>query len=110
MFFGSDYIALIFAYTDQSASLAPMISSVLNLLCFFLLALPAGMMSAMTFQSVGKGTTSLVITIFRALIIELVLAYFLGIVLGYGEAGIYSGMVLAAAIGSIIAMYGVNYI
>ncbi len=103
MFFGSDYIALLFAYSDQSASLAPMISSVLKILCFFLLAIPAGIMSAMVFQGVGKGFTSLAITVFRALIIELLLAYFLGLVLGFGEAGIYSGMVLAAAIGSVIA-------
>ena len=103
MFFGSDYIALLFAYSDQSASLAPMISSVLKILCFFLLAIPAGMTSAMVFQGVGKGFTSLAITVFRALIIELLLAYFLGLVLGFGEAGIDSGMVLAAAIGSVIA-------
>jgi Na+-driven multidrug efflux pump len=75
----------------------------LKILCFFLLAIPAGIMSAMVFQGVGKGFTSLAITVFRALIIELLLAYFLGLVLGFGEAGIYSGMVLAAAIGSVIA-------
>lgn len=103
MFFGSDYIALLFAYTDQSAALAPMISFVLKILCFFLLALPAGMVSSMSFQGVGKGTTSLIITVFRALLIELILAYLLGIVLGFGQAGIYAGMVSAAAIGSVIA-------
>ncbi len=103
MFFGSDYISLIFAYTDQSAVLAPMISEVLKILCFFLLALPAGMMSAMVFQGVGKGFTSLAITIFRALILELLLAWFFGLFLGWGEAGIYIGMVLAATIGSVIA-------
>ena len=105
MFFGADYISMIFTYTDQSASLAPMIANVLRILCFFLLAIPAGMMSAMTFQGVGKGMTSLAITIFRALLIEIALAYLLGIVLGYGVSGIYTGMVLAAVIGTIVS-YG----
>lgn len=105
MFFGADYISMIFTYTDQSASLAPMIANVLRILCFFLLAIPAGMMSAMTFQGVGKGMTSLAITIFRALLIEIALAYILGIVLGFGVSGIYSGMVLAAVIGTIVS-YG----
>ena len=103
MFFGSDYIALLFAYSDQSAVLAPMISRVLKIMCFFLLAFPAGMMSSMVFQGVGKGFTSLAITVLRALVFELLLAYFLGLVLGYGETGIYMGMVLAAALGSLIA-------
>ncbi|MBE6493303.1 MAG: MATE family efflux transporter [Methanosphaera stadtmanae] len=105
MFFGSDYISMIFTYTDQSAALSPLISNILRILCFFLLAIPAGMMSAMTFQGVGKGMTSLAITIFRALLIEIALAYILGIVLGLGVNGIYSGMVLAAVVGTIVS-YG----
>jgi putative MATE family efflux protein len=103
MFFASDYIALLFAYTDQSAMLAPLISEVLKILCFFLLAVPAGMISSMVFQGIGKGVISFIITLFRALILEIALAYFLGVTLGLGQDGVYLGMVLAAAIGTIIA-------
>lgn len=103
MFFGSDYIALLFAYTDQSAMLAPLISEVLKILCLFLLAVPAGMISAMVFQGIGKGVISFVITLFRALLLEIALAYFFGVILHLGQRGIYGGMVLAAAIGSVIA-------
>lgn len=103
MFFGSDYIALLFAYTPESAYLAPLISSALKILCLFLIAMPAGIMSSMSFQGVGKGLISFIITVCRAIIFEIICAYILGIILGFGEIGVYSGLVLGCCLGSILS-------
>ncbi len=54
------------------------------------------------FQGVGRGTTALIITIIRSLIGEVVLAYFMGIVMGFGYTGIYVGLVIGSFIGSMI--------
>ena len=105
MFFGSDYIALLFAYTPESAPLAPLISNALKILCLFLIAMPAGIMSSMTFQGVGKGLTSFIITLCRSIIFEIIFAYIIGIMLGFGELGIYVGLVIGCACGSLLS-YG----
>ena len=58
------------------------------------------------FQGVGKGTSSLLITIIRSLFAEVVLAYLFGIVLGYGEMGIFAGVIIGSFIGS---MFGYSW-
>ena len=103
MFFGSDYIALLFAYTPESAPLAPLISKALKILCLFLIAMPAGIMSSMTFQGVGKGLTSFIITLCRSNIFEVIFGYVIGIVLGFGEFGVYAGLVIGCACGSLLS-------
>lgn len=96
-------LSLIFAYTGASAGLAPRIASLLRIVCFFVLAVNFGMMPAMLFQGVGKGFTSLVLTTLTALIFEVICSYILGIALGWGEYGIYCGVVLGACIGALIS-------
>ena len=65
MFVFSAPLAAMFSYTSASAELSPQIATAISILSLFVLAVPHGMMSAMVFQGVGKGTYSLIITLLR---------------------------------------------
>lgn len=97
------YIAMIFAYTPQSAPLAPTIAAFLQVMCFFYIFMPPGVMSGSVFQGVGKGMTSLTLTFLRNLAFIVVFAYLLAIPLGMGEQGVWWGIVAGDIAGSAVA-------
>ena len=92
-------IASIFTYSPESAHLAPSIAAFLGIMCFFYPFVSPGLISSSLFQGVGKGMTSLTLNILRNLLFIAVFAYLLGIVLGYGEHGIWWGIVAGDIIG-----------
>ncbi|MGB9979629.1 MATE family efflux transporter [Methanobacterium sp.] len=96
------YIAMIFAYTPQSASLAPSIAAFLQVMCFFYIFMPPGVMSSSTFQGVGKGMTSLTLTALRNLVFIAIFAYLFAIFLGLGEYGVWWGIVAGDILGGIV--------
>ncbi|MDP3562933.1 MAG: MATE family efflux transporter [Methanoregula sp.] len=96
-------IATIFTYSPDSAHLAPEIALFLATMCFFYPFIPPGIMSGSIFQATGKGMTSLVISVLRNLVFIAVFAYLFGIVLGFGEHGIWWGIVAGDIIGGTIA-------
>lgn len=96
-------IAYIFSYSSSSANLSPIIANALRVLCFFLLGVPLGVTAANIFQGVGKGTTSLILTTLRELVLVSIFASVFGIIFNWGEIGVYCGMVIGGAIGSVIA-------
>jgi putative MATE family efflux protein len=96
-------IAVIFTYSPDSAYLAPEIAAFLATMCFFYPFVPPGVMSGSVFQATGKGLTSLVITLLRNLVFIAVFAYLIGIVLGFGEHGIWWGIVAGDILGGIVS-------
>lgn len=102
MFIFAPQIALIFTYNASTAVLADQIIVVIRVLALFLLSIPVGIVASMTFQGVGKGFTSLIITTFRSLIFEAVFAYLFGIVFGWGLVGMYFGLVFGCALGAVL--------
>ncbi|KZX12968.1 MATE family efflux transporter [Methanobrevibacter curvatus] len=96
----SPQIAQIFSYSDTAGGLPEAIAQVLQILSFFLVDMPFGLVSSMVFQGVGKGHMSLLITMCRSLIFEAILAYLFGFVFGGGIIGLYIGIVLGSFIGS----------
>lgn len=98
----SKQIAYAFSYTSASAAMAPELATAISILSLFVLAIPFGIMSSMVFQGVGKGINSLIITVLRSLILESVFAYVLGIVLGWGESGVYIGVLLGCFVGGMV--------
>lgn len=102
MYIFAPQIATVFAYTSSSAALAAEIAKALSILTLFVLAIPHGMMSAMMFQGVGKGTYSLIITLARSLILESVFAYIFCFIFGWGIIGIYAGLVFGCFVGGTL--------
>ncbi|EKF85582.1 MATE family efflux transporter [Methanobacterium formicicum] len=96
-------IAWLFSYSANSADLTPMIAEFLRIFCVFFIAIPFGLASTAVFQAAGKGTTSLIMVIIRDLIMSLSVAYLLGVILGWGEQGVYWGIVIGVIIGSAIS-------
>jgi putative MATE family efflux protein len=97
------YIAMIFAYSPETAYLAPNIAAFLQVMCFFYIFVPPGVMSGSVFQGVGKGINSLILTVLRQLIFVAVFAYFLAIPLGWGQQGVWWGIVAGNTAGSAFA-------
>lgn len=97
----SGQISYIFSYTAEGAHLAPSIAAFLATMCIFYPFVPPGIMSSSIFQGTGKGMTSLVINILRNLVFMATSAYLLGIVLGFGESGIWWGIVIGDVLGGI---------
>ncbi len=102
-FIFAPYIAMIFAYTPQSAPLAPTIAAFLQVMCFFYIFMPPGVMSGSVFQGVGKGMTSLTLTLLRNLAFIVVFAYILAITFGLGQQGVWWGIVAGDIAGSAVA-------
>ena len=96
-------IALLFTYSETTAYLTPRIASFLRVISVLLVFMPAGMLSLSVFQGTGRGFTSLVINLFRGLAFVAVFVVLFGIVLGYGETGVWIGIVLGNILGSMVA-------
>jgi len=100
-------ISMVFAYSS-SAALAPGIAQLIKIMIIFIYAVCLGMVSAMMFQGVGKGFTSLILTFIRALLLEVLFSYIFGVLMGMGEYGIYYGVVIGGFIGGIISFTWAN--
>ena len=96
-------IASIFAYSAQSSFMAPSIAAFLQVMCLFLIIVPFGIVASSIFQGMGRGVTSLILTVIREVLFISVFAYFLSFVLGIGEHGIWWGIVIGGAFGCAIA-------
>ena len=108
-FIFAEPLSHIFAYSTNSTLLSERITEAIRILCFFLLAMPLGIIAGNLFQSMGKGTIALIFTILRALILEIVFAGLFGFVLGWNDVGIYAGLVCGMAVGSILSFGYLNY-
>jgi len=96
-------ISGIFAYSSQSAFLAPSIASFLQVMCLFYIIVPLGITASSIFQAMGKGITSLILTVIREVAFISVFAYLFAFVLGIGEHGVWWGIVIGGACGCTIA-------
>jgi Na+-driven multidrug efflux pump len=65
--------------------------------------MPPGVMSSSIFQAVGKGTTSLILTVLRELVFATLFAYIFAIPLGMGQQGVWWGIVTGNIFGGINA-------
>ena len=109
LFIFAEPLSFIFSYSTDSSILAPKIVEALHILSFFLLLVPFGIVSGNLFQSMGKGTISLALTIFRAFILEMVFAGLFAFVLNWGAPGIYAGTVVGMSVGSMVAYGFINF-
>ena len=102
-FIFSDYLAIMFSYSSSSASLAPLISEFLKIMCLYIIPVPLGVVAGNVFQAFGKGTASLLLTANRSLILDVIFCAIAAFVLSAGAVGIYWGIVIGDIVGSIMA-------
>ena len=102
-FIFAPYISYFFTYSPESIGLRSEFTEFFRATCLFYLFVPLGICSSSVFQGLGKGLNSLLLTIIRTLVLVSVFAYILAIPLGLGQTGVWYGLVLGNACGSIIA-------
>ncbi|MGZ7048025.1 MAG: MATE family efflux transporter [Methanobacterium sp.] len=102
-YFFAPYIANIFAYSSESAFMAPSIAAFLQVMCLFFVVVPLGITASSVFQAMGKGMTSLALTVIREVLFISVFAYIFAFTLGLGSHGVWWGIVVGGACGCAIA-------
>ncbi len=102
-------LSLIFAYTPETVGLVPEITRFLQIACLGLLLVGIGMPSSFLYQGIGRGTTSLVWTIIRELILTVSFTYLFGIVLNWGLIGIWVGLAVGRTIASVLNFIYARY-
>ena len=107
-FIFADPLSFIFSYSADSAVLSSNIVEALRILCFFILLMPCGVLAGNIFQSMGKGTIALMLTILRSFILEVLFGGLFAFVLGFGLVGLYAGLVCGMATGSLIGYVYIN--
>ncbi|MDR1819614.1 MAG: MATE family efflux transporter [Methanobrevibacter sp.] len=105
IFIFAPQISYLFAYMPELSSIQGSMTEFLRIICLFYFALPFGISSSSIFQGVGKGFSSLLIIIVRLLVLEAILAYVLAIIFGFGQYGVYYGLILGCWIGSIFGYF-----
>ena len=108
-FIFAEPFSYVFSYSADSAVLSERVAEAIRILCFFLLLMPLGVIAGNLFQSMGKGTISLILTVLRAFILEIIFAGLFGFVFNWGDVGIYAGLVCGMAFGSVISYLYINY-
>jgi putative MATE family efflux protein len=102
-------IASIFAYSSQSAFMAPSIAAFLQVMCLFYLTVPLGITASSVFQGMGKGITSLILTVLREVVFISFFAYLFAFVLEMGSQGVWWAIVVGGGLGCIVAYLWANY-
>lgn len=95
-------LATLFAYTKETAVLVPEITRFLRIASLCLPLTGAGMTSSFMYQGIGRGTISLMWTIIREVIFTVTATYTLGIILGWGLVGIWTGLALGRTLASVL--------
>lgn len=95
-------LATLFAYTPETAALVPEITRFLQIACLCLPLTAMGMVSSFMYQGIGRGSISLMWTIIREVIFTVGSTYIMGIVLGWGLVGIWTGLALGRVLASIL--------
>jgi len=101
VFIFAPQISLIFSYSD--INLIPAISDFLRILFIFCIALPLGIISSTTFQGLGKGFISLILTIQRALVFEVIFMYIFAFMLSMETTGVWWGLSLGGLVGYLVS-------
>ncbi len=96
-------ITAVFITGEGSTRIADDLILFLRVICLFYPGVAFGMFSSAMFQGTSEGTKSLLVTVFRTLILAPPLALAFAIYMNMGILGIWIGMVIANIIGSMAA-------
>ncbi|WP_334100810.1 MATE family efflux transporter [Thermotoga petrophila] len=96
------YIARLFTYSQEGEKLYSDLVKALRILSLFLPGVPFGMFTSSMFQGVGQGLKSLIVTIMRTVIMQVVFSWLFVFVLRIGLVGVWWGIVLGNATSAFI--------
>lgn len=96
------YIAAAFTQAEHTAHIAPELTRLLKIMTVFYPVVAFGMLSASLFQGAGKGTSALIATLLRSLILTPLFALIFTYAFGWGLLGVWWGLVTGTVIGSLV--------
>lgn len=101
-FFLAPYIAAVFTQAESAAHITGDITNFLKIAFLFYPTTAMGLLSSSLFQGTGKGTSSLIATIIRSLILTPLFAFLFSYYLGMGLTGVWWGLVFGNVLGSLM--------
>jgi putative MATE family efflux protein len=95
-------IAAVFTESEGTVRIASELTRLLRIMTVFYPAVTFGMLSSSLFQGAGKGTSALIATLLRSLIMTPLFALLFAYEFGWGLPGVWWGLVAGTVIGSMI--------
>lgn len=102
-------IALVFSTGEGGERIIAPLTLFLQIVCLFYPGAALGILSSATFQGVGKGLNSLLVTVLRTVILATTFAWVSTSVLNLGLPGVWWSLVIANTTGSLITYLWVKY-
>lgn len=99
----SKQIAYLFAYSRDGSTIFADIVGALVVLSLFLPGTPFGMFTSAMFQGIGHGMKSLIVTIFRTIILQVFFCWLFVSVLHIGISGVWWGIVIGNLTNAVVA-------
>lgn len=96
-------IASVFTQSADARAIHDDLTGFLMVMCLFYPGVPFGMFSSSMFQGTGKGTTALLVTLFRTVLMTPPMALLLAYPFGMGLEGVWYGIVVANLTGSAVS-------
>ena len=109
IFIFAPHLSLLFCLAEDSKSLTDLVAIMLRIYFVFFIAMPIGLIPGAFFQSLGKGSISLGLTIIRENILSTLSIYIFAFVLNMGILGVFLALVLGKLVGSLIGFLYANY-
>ena len=103
IFILAPFIAQLFTYSPETAGLSGLITEFLRVTAIYYISIPLGSVATAIFLGVGKGFDSFMLIILRELSLAAFFAYIFAIPLGFGQYGVWWGLVIGCIIGNLIA-------
>lgn len=94
-------VAYLFTYSESAQVIKGELISALRTLPVFLVLTPFGMMTSAMFQGIGEGEKSLILTIFRTLVMQVGFAYIFVHYTTLGLRGVWIGIVIGNMVAAI---------
>ncbi|ASJ07294.1 MATE family efflux transporter [Thermococcus pacificus] len=95
-------ISYLFTYSESALVIKEGLIEALRTLPIFLVLTPFGMMTSAMFQGIGEGEKSLVLTIFRTVVMQVGFAYLFANYTGFGLIGVWMGIVLGNMVAAVV--------
>lgn len=90
----ANQISYIFSYSQEASRIQNELIKFLRITTVFYPTVPLGMLTSAMFRGIGKGMRSLIVTVLRTIILQVPIAYLLGILLRWGLPGVWMGIVI----------------
>ncbi len=96
------FIARAFTYSEAGSGIYRDLIEALRVLSLFLAGVPFGMFTSSMFQGIGQGEKSLIVTVVRTIVMQVIFSWFFVFAMEMGLVGVWAGIVVGNATSACI--------